>query len=439
MDNEFCDIQDSLVEYSLYIITLIGGGTHRAELQFMSMQQRKMLFTLKAGGGRMKTLGLHFAFFFGISLALAAGGGTSSNDLYLDKASAAFKIAVNSGTLMETGFDTFGKPAFVLDHFNVRLGHPNRKIVNTPFQVTITAKDSSGRTVTDYSGENTLNLNSDSHATIAPAAVTLTNGVWQGVVTISAAEYGVVILTSGADKKGKSAAFDVFYPGPYSIVRGQVRYNGNPFLNSAHVDFSLHDETAGRRYPVPPSCYNPVNGRFSIPNVRRGTYAIFLKTDSDTPPSFNPFPGDFWGGSSSFMVAAPNPTIRNFAVCRLIHLTSPVNNDPPGIPVSPPYPSHPTPVTFAWDPIPEAATYEIEIVKAQDDSNQDIGVVLRESGLTATSKAASLPANEPGQHYAFRVVAVNQANECVGDFYVTMTNPGGGIYGFRGDYLFKIL
>jgi hypothetical protein len=403
------------------------------------MQQRKMLFILKAGGGRMKTLGLHFAVLFGISLALAAGGGAALNAPHLDKASAAFKLAVNSGRLMETGFHMFGNTAFVLDHFNVRLGRMGRKIVNTPFQVTITAKDSSGRTVTGYSGENTLNLNSGSQATIAPAAVTLTNGVWRGEVTISAAEYGVVILTSGADKEGKSAAFDVLYPGPYSLIRGMVRYNGNPFLTSSHVDFSLHDVTAGRRYPVPPSCYNPANGRFSIPYVRRGTYAIFLKTDGDAPPNFNPFPGDFWGGSAQFTVAAPNPTIRNFAVCRLIHLTSPANNDPPGIPVSPPYPSHPSPVTFAWDPVPEAATYEIEIVKAQDDSNQDIGVVLREQGLTATSKAASLPANELGQHYAFRVVAVNHANERVGDFYVTMTNPSGGIYGFRADYLFKVL
>jgi hypothetical protein len=355
----------------------------------------------------------------------------------VDKKSAVFaghsagtaQIHAAKGVLSSTDSAILTVTEGALDHFD--FDTIGTQTIDTQFPITITAKDANENVVATYAGTNDLNLNI---GTMDPTSTTaFTNGVWTGNVTITTAQYGTKITTNGGGKTGQSNAFDVLYPGPYSTISGLITYNGSPFLTTANVELSLNDVVANQQYPIPQSCYNPKDGTFSIPNVWSGKYLIYVKTDNDTPPNYLPYPGDYWGGSAIFDVVAPTPVTQNFAVLRIIHLTSPADNNPPGILRTPPYPMYASPITFRWEGIPEAETYEIWVQKWQDDTYQNLGIVFQETGITETQKTLSLLANAPNEHYAFRVFAYNSSNERVGDFIVTLTRPDGGIYGFGSD------
>ncbi len=94
----------------------------------------------------------------------------------------------------------------ILDHFDFdTISSP--QMAGTVFNITITAKDASGNTVTSYNGINTL---TDSTGTIIPSSTgTFMDGVWTGSITITKLATGVTISTSGSSKTGVSNAFDV--------------------------------------------------------------------------------------------------------------------------------------------------------------------------------------------------------------------------------------
>ncbi len=76
-----------------------------------------------------------------------------------------------------------------------------------PFSITITAKDEFGNTVTAYTGTNTL---TDTTGTISPTVTdNFTAGVWIDNVTITKAQAGVTITTTGGTKEGTSNSFNV--------------------------------------------------------------------------------------------------------------------------------------------------------------------------------------------------------------------------------------
>ena len=93
-----------------------------------------------------------------------------------------------------------------LDHFD--FSNIGTQTVGDVFNITITAKDSNGNSVTSYTGTNTLTASS---GTINPANTEkFTAGVWTGQVTLSQqAGTGVSISTSGGGKSGKSNTFNV--------------------------------------------------------------------------------------------------------------------------------------------------------------------------------------------------------------------------------------
>ena len=92
-----------------------------------------------------------------------------------------------------------------LDHFTfATISSPPAGVT---FSITITAKDQNGNTVTSYTGTNTL---SDTTNTITPSSTgSFAGGVWTGTVTITKAQTGVAIATTGADKSGTSNSFAV--------------------------------------------------------------------------------------------------------------------------------------------------------------------------------------------------------------------------------------
>ena len=81
------------------------------------------------------------------------------------------------------------------------------KYAGLPFQVTITARDSSGNAIIGYSGPANL---SSSTGSITPSVTgSFTNGVWSGQVTIANPGTGISIATNDGGATGTSNSFDI--------------------------------------------------------------------------------------------------------------------------------------------------------------------------------------------------------------------------------------
>ena len=97
---------------------------------------------------------------------------------------------------------------YALDHFE--FATIGGQTAGTAFSITITAKGSSGNTVTDYAGTGNL---SDTTGTISPAITgSFASGVWTGDVTITDKKNNVVVTIKDnidSTKTGNSSRFDV--------------------------------------------------------------------------------------------------------------------------------------------------------------------------------------------------------------------------------------
>ena len=120
------------------------------------------------------------------------------------------------GSYTVTATDTSSNSAsanFVLtplDHFTVTAlggGNISTQTAGTAFSITITAKDSSGNTVTSYTQPSTLSV---STGTISPTSTgEFTNGVWTGQVTLTQSGTSISISTTEDGKNGQSNTFGV--------------------------------------------------------------------------------------------------------------------------------------------------------------------------------------------------------------------------------------
>ncbi len=92
-----------------------------------------------------------------------------------------------------------------LDHFI--FNSIGTQTAGTSFNITITAKDASNNTLTNFVGINTLNV---STGTISPTSTSVfSKGVWTGSVTVTGANSGVTISTTGLSMFGTSNSFTV--------------------------------------------------------------------------------------------------------------------------------------------------------------------------------------------------------------------------------------
>ena len=92
-----------------------------------------------------------------------------------------------------------------LDHFV--FSSVGTQVAGTSFNITITAKDASNNTLTNYVGTNTLNV---STGTISPTVTgVFSSGVWVGSVTLTGADSGVTLFTTGSGMSGTSNIFTV--------------------------------------------------------------------------------------------------------------------------------------------------------------------------------------------------------------------------------------
>jgi len=109
-----------------------------------------------------------------------------------------------------TNYSAAETPGVLLDHFEFNT--IDTQVIGIPFDITITAKDAYGNTVTSYTGTNTLTL--IPLGTISPSSTgAFSAGVWTGSVTISGVVAGTYsITTTGDSKTGNSNMFRVVSP-----------------------------------------------------------------------------------------------------------------------------------------------------------------------------------------------------------------------------------
>lgn len=84
----------------------------------------------------------------------------------------------------------------------------DRQAANTPFQVTVTAKDACGFTKTDYSGGAALGGNLAGSPTYGP--LTWSSGVGTASVTPSVSQSGAMLTATDGQVTGQSNSFDIF-------------------------------------------------------------------------------------------------------------------------------------------------------------------------------------------------------------------------------------
>ena len=115
-----------------------------------------------------------------------------------------------------------------LDHFSFAVIADQTQ--NNAFNVTITALDTYGNTVTSYSGANSL---TDTTGTITPATTgAFKNGTWSDKITIASIQNKITITTSGGDKSGVSNEFNIvtapvvpklaFSSAPQTLAAGDI-------------------------------------------------------------------------------------------------------------------------------------------------------------------------------------------------------------------------
>jgi hypothetical protein len=92
-----------------------------------------------------------------------------------------------------------------LDHFV--FSSVGTQTAGSSFSITITAKDASNNTLTNFVGTNTLNV---SNGTISPTSTgAFSKGVWTGSVIVTGANSGVTLFTTGSGITGTSNSFTV--------------------------------------------------------------------------------------------------------------------------------------------------------------------------------------------------------------------------------------
>jgi hypothetical protein len=132
-----------------------------------------------------------------------------------------------------------------LDHFS--FSTIGSQYTNTPFNITITAKDAAGQTFSSYNGINTLTIqyidaNEFRDGIINPTVTsTFVKGVWSDQITLSQAGFYGIITTSGGGKEGTSNIFKVSIGPATSPISSSTPNPGpTPISKSQNSNYILY-------------------------------------------------------------------------------------------------------------------------------------------------------------------------------------------------------
>jgi hypothetical protein len=265
----------------------------------------------------------------------ASGGGFQSNSqititfngIKVKTVTATSYGAIPSGTTFTVPSSPFGSYAVTatdtssnsastiftltpLDHFAVTAsggGSIGTQTAGTAFSITITAENSTGYTVTSYTGTNTLTVSS---GTISPTSTgAFTAGVWTGSVTLTTSGSGITIGTTGSSKSGTSNAFTV---NPGAATHFVVSGFPNP-------------TTAGVANSVTVTAYDAYG------NVATG-YAGTVKITSSDPKAVLPANAGLTNGVGTFSVTLETAGTQSITATDTV--TSTITGSQTGITVS---------------------------------------------------------------------------------------------------------
>ena len=166
----------------------------------------------------------------------------------------------------------------------------NSQTAGKAFSITITAKSSTGNTVTSYTGTNTLTVSS---GTITPTSTgAFTAGVWTGQVTLSQAGTGISISTSGGGKSGKSNSFTV-----------------NPGALDHFIFNSIATQTVGTAFSITVTAKDLNENTVTS---YTGTNTLSASSGTISPTSTSKFTSGIWTGSVTLSVSGSEISIGTF-------------------------------------------------------------------------------------------------------------------------------
>ena len=139
--------------------------------------------------------------------SVAAGGGTidGSGRFTAGSATGNFPdtVVATSGGINAKVSLSVTTPVF--DHFSfAMIGGP--KFVNSPFTISVSARDAGGNLVPGYVGTAALSVSS---GTVSPTTISFTGGVASGPISLPATGTGLTLSVSDSGKVGTSNSFDV--------------------------------------------------------------------------------------------------------------------------------------------------------------------------------------------------------------------------------------
>ncbi|HLN89380.1 MAG TPA: PKD domain-containing protein, partial [Candidatus Binatia bacterium] len=280
-----------------------------------------------------------------------------------------------------------------LDHFV--FSSISTQTAGTSFIITITAKDASNNTLTNYLGTNTLNV---STGTISPVNTgAFSKGVWTGSVTVTGAGLGITIFTAGSSMSGTSSIFTV-NPGA---------------LNSFNFSPINSPQTAGSAFSITVTAKdaygNNVIGYVGTPTLTYSTGSIspsimsaFINgvgstsitvDNSSSGVTITATDGTSSGTSNSFTVTsspAPSPTLTPTPNPTSTSTSSPTSTNAPKSTPTPttsgtPSPS-PTPVAANVTAISENGTKVNLSIRGNVTSLQmsNVNIATSQSGASIT-------------------------------------------------------
>ena len=209
-------------------------------------------------------------------------GGTWTGSVTLDQINGNVSLTAVAGEVsgISNGFAVQAVPT--LDHFIIQtISSP--QTVNAPFQITITARDSSNNPLPVYTGNPTLSANV---GTITPNATgAFSGGTWTGLVTLNQVTDDVVITINDGAATGVSNSFEVQTPPPYYQLTSPsyIQRSGVPF--TVTVDAYQATINAWEDDHQDPVLATTTEASELTYNAAAGNWTEFLYTPSRPYPS----------------------------------------------------------------------------------------------------------------------------------------------------------
>jgi hypothetical protein len=280
----------------------------------------------------------------------------------------------------------------VLDSFTFSSITQKNQYAGTAMSLTVTAKNPSGATVTGFSGSVDLReVTSFGEGRISPASITMTNGVWNGSVTMYRADESsinrgnvniIAQLPSNVSINGTSDPFTV-HPGAF--VRVQIIVPGESPLPGSVTGFTGTPATQGAGFAFPVNVYSTDTWWNPVPSSDN------VSVGSSTDPADTPVSGALTNGTRQFvytLVTVGNQTLT------VNDLTSGSKTSMTSLPIPViPALAHHFNIATITGPLTAGTPHAVTIT-AVDASNNTVPSYAGDALLTANTGLGSITPNQ---------------------------------------------